>query len=629
LFGCDGNNSATSGVPGLYLWSRQPAHSAPKVILFIHGRRGIVPDQATLEELFSFKLDNLDLLGEEQFGCRTSKLAKFWLYEYNSQQPVDQIAADLAAAIRANAELSSSQIAVVAYSEGGVVAWLLDQNYEGLISGGVLLGAPLLSTPLAHPDVRNAAIQEVVPNDLQEYAISVFDSEVLSTEFLQPLYFEDCEAKSDLAMFAGRIDPLNSRHISANLIMGYSTRLNHQQPTREAAKLAALLIQHSVWDYTTDCQFPSGYEEDWCHESDGVVPVASALWGTGRYYRIWPDYNHYDLLTGQGARDLDQATLEHLDRVLHLAPEFPEDSSIPSLPEISIFSAQPLAEARFAYVLNGQLILADAAWQSLTTISTEGVSSFPRFSSDGSNLVWTQTVTNESGIYLLKDTDAVATAIASGYYADFSPNGDWLVYQSSDELRIMSLSADQPEQCVIKGVDLICPPLWVTQGLVGKIYFVSRSANGTTDLYVVSPRVRDRELSPVDIVVANCTSIFLARGMINGIVAGSGTVLTPRFDLVSNSLLTNFSCEFQNDAEAPLFSWDKLDFMINTPDPVPVRAVTLDQADNFALYVETDLGIQLFSVTVDIGWKGVYCEDPRWDEVCPGAHQLDINPTVD
>ena len=629
FLGCSGkNHSGSAGVPGLYLWSRQPTASSQsqKAILFIHGRRGNVPDQNVLEELFAFKLANLDALGKERFGCRTSELAKFWLYAYNPQQPVDQIAADLASAIRANSELSDNQIAVVAYSEGGVVAWLLDQSYEGLIKGGVLLGAPILSTPLAHPAVRNAAIQEIVPSALQDYAISAFETGTLGTEFLQPIHYEDCTAKSDLAMFAGQVEPLNPSHIVADLIMGYSALLNDQQPNREAAKLGALLIQHSVWNYTTSCQFPNGYKDSWCLESDGVVPVASALWGAGDNCRIWSSYDHYDLLTGQGALELDQATLDQLDHVLQLMPPFLSGGDIPALPEITITLPMPLSKARFAYTLDGQVYLADKDW-SANPISAFGGASYPRFSPDSSKLVWTQATADAEGIYLLEGAAAKAVATtAVARYADFSPNGKWLVYQGGDELRIKLLS-EQQELCIVKGVELVCPPLWVTKGLVGRIYFVSQSPDGITDLYVVSPRARNKTLSELEMVTPNCSSIFLARGMISGVVASSGTALNPRFTVVSKLLQANISLELQSGVNTPSFSWDNLSFKIGIADPLLVQSAVLDQSDDYALYVDTNTGIQLFSITAQMGLNGLTC-DYALDEICPGAHQLDINPAA-
>ena len=588
LVGCGSNHSQGSGVPGLYRWSGQPATTSHKVILFIHGRRGKVPTQREVEELFSPKILNINELGKDKFGCPTSDRAQFWFCAYYPQQPVSTIVADLASAIRSNRELSGAEIAVIAHSEGGVIAWLLDQQTD-LIKGGVLLGAPMLSTPLAHPDSRDSAIRKIVPASLADLAISKFESGVLGTEYLVPKWYESCSAKSNLLMFAGQIDPMTPSGIGIQLMMSYSTLVNDGRPNREVASFGALLIDRSDWSCDAECDFPDGYQEEWCHQSDGVVPVASAIWGAGINYRIWPTYDHYDLLSGQGSLELDIATLDHLDQVLHLMPESPSSDVIPSLPEIDIFTPQPLANARFVYVLNNQLVLANESWQTLQIVSAEGVSSFPQFSSDGSKLVWTQTAASGEGIYFLQNDTNIATIIVSGSYASFSPDDDQLVWQQGQQLMTRDLSSNE-DVCVLNGINLACPPIWITSGLIRRIYFVNRDSNGSDNLYWVSPAERGTELTTAALVQENCSRIFPTRGELRGVVAvksqtnASGQIDSEKIWLVCAPWHAQMSLEIAATDGSTGFSYDGPNWMLQLNEGFGFSSAAVDWEQG--LYLE-------------------------------------------
>lgn len=615
-----GGASASGGK--LFRWSGQVVTS-DKAIIFVHGYRLDIPttgpSQQLLESIFSFKVANFEFLGQESFGKPTSELVEYWFYGYYPQQSSETIAADLAAKIQNHPDLRGKQIAVIGYSQGGLVCWLLDQDYH-LIKGGVLLGAPILGTPLANKSLRDAAVRRIISvSSISDKLINLLDRFAQEVAGLEQDHSETGQAQSKLVLYAGQIDPCSSAKLTVNFLdsMGdWVTQGDRMQTSnRRFAEAGALVISQCAWRGRTATD----------RQSDGIIPVSSATGvGIGTGSRIWVGYDHYDLLTGRLELDLDRATLEWIDQVLQLSPEFPEEENIPALPDIEISTPDLLTKAKFAYIQNSSLVLSDADWQEVGRIDSGEPYAYPRFSPDGKSLVFTLSSQDTKQVCQLEGSDI--TAVTTGWYADFSPNGEWLAYQDAEGLCIIRLADKQP-QCVVRKTDLLCPPIWVTKGWVGRIYFISRSADEKTNLYVVSPRARDKELSSVDIVAHNCLSVFLARGAINGVVAVSGDSSRQKFAVISNLLQSDISLELQSGSEEMSFSWDKLDFKASIVDPLPIQSAVLDQTDDYALYLETESGIYLFSITSEWEIDGVNF-DYDLSEVCPGAHQLDINPAA-
>lgn len=643
-----GDSSVFSNAsPGgqLFRWSQQTATS-DKVILFVHGRRSDIPatgpSQQLLESTFSFKVINFEFLGQESFGKPTSQLAEYWFYGYYPQQSPEIIAADLAAKIQNHPGLRGKQIAVIGYSQGGLVCWLLDQRYH-LIRGGVLLGAPILGTPLSNKPIRDAAVHRIVSaRAIADRLINFLDQFTEGAAGFERAYPETGRARSKLALYAGRIlsSPLNVDILDTFIDMGWA-KLGRMMETsnRRFARFSALVISRCDWRerQTADRQ------------SDGTIPVSSAT-GVGIQVdsrMIWEEYDHFGLLTG-GMLDfaLDRATLDWLDQVLHLGPEFAEEDGvpqlpydtpawpnleIPELPEISLSQAD-LLSYRFAYIHNGNPAFTNQGWSANYELDMGGSCSYPRFASDGKSLVFTAETNGNSAIYRLTGNPQ-AEPVVAGRYADFSPNGEWLAYEGAAGLCTWRFSKSR-EYCLVKNVQLVCPPLWVTKGLLGRIYFVAKAGDGSTNLYVVSPRARNKDLGDVDIVLSNCQGLFLARGLVSGVVAIGKQGDGYRLSIVSNWWQSNISFEIhpaEDDSES--FAWDGLNFDWYTDQSISIQSAVLDQDDNYALYLELSdevtetPGIYLFSLIGglnDFSWDFDY----ELSEVASHACNLDLNPAT-
>ncbi|MFH0912272.1 MAG: hypothetical protein V1807_01280 [Patescibacteria group bacterium] len=627
-----------SGV--LYHWSQQTV-SSDKVILFVHGRRLDIPetgpDRKLLEEIFSFKITNFETIGhDEMFGKSTSEVAEYWLYGYYPQQSPEDIAADLARQICSNSALHGKKIAVVGYSEGGLVCWLLDQRYN-LVKGGVLLGAPVLGSPLATKSVRDAAVKSIVGNKVGETLSNSLDQWANGSEWLHNNYAETGQSRSQLMLYAGRIKPCSPAKLAYNIldIIGdigadFLAGTGFESSNRKFAESLALIISHCKWNQRSKSD----------QESDGVVPVSSATMGAQT--QVWEDYDHYDLITGKLDMTLDRATLKWLDQVLQLSPEFAESEvipnlpeadnnslsqiNLPTLPEINLTLAD-LSECRFAYVHQGNLALANNQWSTVKEFDLGQQCEYPRFSPNGDSIVFS----SQQTVYRISE-GLQATPVTAGRYADWSPNGEWMTYESGAGLCTWRF-AKQKQYCIVKDVKLICPPLWVTKGLLGRIYFVAQASDGTTNLYVVSPRARNKDLSRVKKVLANCQGLFLARGLVSGVVAISGQKDKYRMSIVSNWLESNISFEITpaDATSGESFTWDNFNFCWSTSRNLSLQSAVLDQADEYALYLELpneidhNPGIYLFSLTSKIDNFSLNF-DYEVSEVVSNACNLDLNP---
>lgn len=279
-------------------WSNQTIKSNKKVI-FVHGYYRDIEDPygltlGQMEIEFSPKLENLDSLGTELFGCKTTELVEYWFYGYNPEQDINKIADDLANLIVGNRNFNNAHVAVIGYSQGGIVSWLLDQRHD-LIDGGVILAAPILSTPLAHKSIRDNAIKSVYPISNQPI-ISAFNQLSGSIEHLQTVYLESGQSKSELLFMVGYIDipPANAWTRNVDLVDALlaecDSLFGNISNTRQLLEIGSTLIGASEWD---DCGGSDCF-------SDGIVPIYSAYPGVSENIQLWSDYDHIDLLSGRG-----------------------------------------------------------------------------------------------------------------------------------------------------------------------------------------------------------------------------------------------------------------------------------------------------------------------------------------
>ncbi len=641
-------SSEETSLPGqLWRWSRQTT-SCDKVIIFVHGRRLDIPttgpSQELLESIFSFKLVNFESVGRDYFGKPTSALAEYWFYGYYPQQSPEAIAADLAQQIQTNPNLRDKQIAVVGYSEGGLVCWLLDQRYS-LIEGGVLLGAPILGSPLADKSVRDVAVIKILSATTLARKLSNFlDRFAEGSVGLEKSYPESGQTKSQLMLYAGRVQPCSPGILTRSFLdeIGnwVTTGPDWQTSNKRFAEAMALVIANSVWRDNSSAD----------KQSDGVVPVSSATCGGISNSRIWEEYDHYELSTGAGLElALDREILGWLDQVLQLKPKFaagggvpslpggnspiPFGIEIPALPEINL-NQTDLLSYRFAYIHDGKLAFTNRDWSNQVEFATGGECSYPRFAPDGKTLVFTNEIDGNKSIYRLTGQPH-PERVVDGRWADFSPNGQWLAYEGRTGLSTYRFSKAH-EYCVVKNVQLVCPPLWVTKGWLGRIYFVARASDGSTNLYVVSPRARNKELKDVDKVLPNCQGLFLTRGLISGVVAISQQDESYQLSIVSNWLQSAISFEIspaQNNMDLFESDWGRWQFDWSTGLCSGLQSALLDSKDQYALYLEmTDQttnvpGIYLFSFKREL--NGFSFEDSYdVNEIVTSAYHLDLNPAA-
>lgn len=520
LNSCGGQDKGfvSLGEGRLVRWSGQIVDSSKKII-FIHGYCRDIQDPygLTLPEMesdFSPKLENLDILGTESFGHKTTEVVEYWFYGYNPRQDIGKIAADLMELIRKNRNFNDAQIALVGYSQGGVIAWLIDQR-SNLICGGVILGAPILSTPLVHKGIRDAAIKSVYPVANQSI-ITAFDQLSGSIEHLQITYLESEQAKSDLLFMVGRInipsDDAWTRNVDLvdALLAECDDWLSNTSNSRQLFEVGSTLIDASDWD---NCN------EDECF-SDGVVPVNSACVGGNGNFQIWKDYDHIDLMSGKGDFNIDRATLQHLGKVLDLFPKFVE-ADLPLLPELEIHFSNKGSVwdwIKFAYVINGSLFITDADWDRKELVYS-GKNCYPRF---GSNhcLTWTNLTNNNFNLCIWREEDVIQRNSDSSKYASFSISDKELVYQLGGDLIIHNLASDK-SHVLVHDVNLIAPPVLVQNKSSYKIYFANQEVDKTINLYSISSKVSNKYLANAQIVATNCSVPFLATGLFNGVVVVS------------------------------------------------------------------------------------------------------------
>ncbi len=507
----DGNTIPNTGV--LVKWSEQEKEKeSKKKIIFIHGlNMGAEDYQGSIvqkvERDFDLKLMNLNSLGSEYFGKKTTELVEYWFYIYNTQQDVEKIAYDLAGLISGNGKFKNAQIALVGHSQGGVVAWLIDQQRYDLISGGVILGAPILSTPLADKEILGKALNDVYPiaGESIKNGLALLAERI---EHLNVSYLESGQAKSNLLFMVGSIgipskDALSRNWALMEIVLNEGDYLvGNASSKRKLLEVGSLLIDSADWG---DCKAGNCF-------SDGAVPVCSAVPNPEANMMEWEDYDHEELLSGKGDLYLDRATLQHLGKVLDLFPKFVEVPELVSLPEIKIFFSQISAWdwLKFTYVADGQLFVIDENWHKKQLVYP-GQNYYPRFGS-GNYLAWTNL--NDEGVlnvYLLQEDDVLQIGPDNSKYANFSPSGEELVYQDGGNLAIYTIASGE-YRAILLGVNLIAPPVWVKND----IYFANQDMDETISLYSIKPSANRQSLTGAKLIEVNCSAPFTAPSPFNG-----------------------------------------------------------------------------------------------------------------
>jgi len=511
------------GVPGngrLQKWSHQ-AQESPKKIIVVQSKvetedpNGLTLPQA--ERFFATKINNLNYLGTELIGMPMFDATELWFYNYYPNQDIAKIATDLETLVSENSHFDNSLIYALGYSQGGVVLWVLDQRCPGRVAGGDVVGAPVLSTPLAQPAVRAEAISAVFPV-LGKALNHVFENLTGELSYLELMYPETGRPNGDLQFIAGRIatPPTDVFRRNFNLVDA-ATSINNfltgVRDDRQFAELGSYLMQSASWR--------SGSRDD--KTGDGVVPVSSATLDGAVPNVVLEDYDHLDLLSGKGDLVLDRIIAEHIVAVLDLAPKWvvTDLPETPEMIELNDTADSALAWGKFAYIneIDQRMWVADEDWARTFRMPISGEHSWPRFSPDNQSLVFGLADGGRANLYRWHgDWAGPISFDGVSRLADFSPNGQWLAYQADNRLVIHSLT-NQRRYPVVSGAELVIPPIWTVENLAGQIYFTHRVSDEAFDIYHVSPRQRDVALSEVECVQTNCRYLFVVRGGPAGIVA--------------------------------------------------------------------------------------------------------------
>jgi len=640
----------------LVKWSQQKDITSKKVIIFVHGlyfadsSMGNI-EYTSAETKFALKMDNLDYLGKEKFKNPTSHLAKFYLYEYDPRQNVPKIAEDLAQAIRNNPSFNNNEIAIIGHSEGGLVLWELTQKYPNLIKGGICLGAPIMSTPLVHKEVRDGAVKKVFQHS-GELLIPKFDALGKGSEHLEFHRKMPFQTQGNLYFFAGSIKisrlPLPQwvtgriKHYVDILDVMFAAGKNFftgMEDNRQFCELLADIIQKSDWSANGK----------WDHASDGLVPISSALAGAikeDEHHRVFLDYDHSELMSGKDDFNLDRVTLDILDQIISLMPQAEVgDLDIPQLPDLSriIMSESPLKRTRFAYVSMGKIHLTDANWQRDYVVPVEGVCSAPEFNSKKLGMTFTLDYKDNSNIFLFDEKRfCTITNDNQSRSSSFSPNGGWLTYQSGNGLVVHNLKSDK-SRVIVKGVNLASPPIWVAEWLTGKVYFTHRNQEGKIDIYCVSPRWRKaRDITKLQPIIRDSGVPHIVRGYLGGIIStqsewdSSNNLVGQRAHFISGALKGRYSIETRVTDQSGGITIDGNMFnkqiLIETNQALRFESVLLDK-DYLQIYlVDREIGqspsIYRFDYFLMNSGESATFETVL-SEVVSNASELDINVLAD
>lgn len=238
--------------------------------------------------------------------------------------------------------------------------------------------------------------------------------------------------------------------------------------------------------------------------------------------------------------ELDQATLQHLGVVLDLFPKF-VTADLPVVPDLEIhFSSENVWDwAKFVYVREGQLCLADEDWNREFVVSSDNSNYHPRFGL-GTSLIWTHQDNSETYVCLWQGDGVSQISLDNSRYASFSPDGEELVYQYEDNLAVYNLFSSE-FRILVQGINLIAPPVWVKRNFsADKIYFANQEMDGIINLYSISFNVSNQYLTDAEIVAANCSVPFVAANPFNGVAVISNIdEFHQMITVVSGGILTS------------------------------------------------------------------------------------------
>ncbi|OGB74298.1 hypothetical protein A2V68_00875 [candidate division Kazan bacterium RBG_13_50_9] len=624
-----------AGSGRLVKWSEQQAESHKKIV-FIPGHvvttdpHGLKPRE--LEGYFSPKLENLNYLGSELFGTATSQRVEFWLYGYQSQQDIAKIAEDVVEAIRTNSHFSNSLVAIVGYSQGGVVLWLVDQRYDA-ITGGAVVGAPILSTPLVHDEIRDRAVESIWPAASSLGVLRICRSAAQGTQQLTVAYPETGTPKTRLRFFAGYIEPHSVDVVQRNidlldaLVAGGGNFLSGARTDRQLLELGAVVINATYW----------GEGDKFDRLSDGAVPVSSAIMGTDvSRVSLWPGYDHQELLSGKGELTLDREVLGWLGEVLDLYPRWIE-TDLPATPdkiELASDTKNVWEWAKFAYIQDGQLWLTDEDWQRNWQLPLRGVHSHPRAAASERALTWTWERGGLSDVCIWREGVVEPVSFdGKSRCASFSPNGRWLAYQSRESLVLHRLGTDQRE-VVLGGISLTAPPIWTTEGLAGRLYFVHHdSASGQDNLFWISPRVRDKPVSRANLVLADCGQPFQVKLVAGGVVAvkanrdSAGAIVQQSIVVVSGLARSHLSVDIKLADEMIISTDDAANYQISWDRPFGFEQAVFDP-EYWHLYLVDASGTQPNIYLFDVQGFLMANEGANWRDIIylvkSNASQLEV-----
>lgn len=639
LTSCPGGQSIVTnpGTGRLVRWSDQAADSPYKLVLLPGCVNTNDPNGLNLREMedyFDQLIKNFGPLGIELLGEPIFDRVELWFYGYYPTQPIDKIAQDAVAAIKDNRNFDNSCIAIVGHSEGGVVVWLIDQRHE-VMAGGIPLGAPILSTPVADKSVRDAAVKRsFLLADAK--LISAFDQLAIGTEQLRQSYLETGQPKTRLMFFAGRVKAPPATFWQRNLTLLNALAASGDnffggaRSNRDFSKLGAMIIANSDW----------GNSEKLDDLSDGLVPESSSTLSGQEPYSVWPEYDHWDLISGKGDLSLHREMLRWLIKVWGLRRVW-IDADLPETPDIIELPTDvndSMVWARLAYInADGQLTLTDESWERLYTLPVAGVHGHPQFDDTGGSLVFDVDDNGTSNIYVISGSSARQISFdGRSRCPTWSPNEQWLAYQSAGNLVIHQLNKGERYVVASQIDQLIGAPVWTVSRLQGRLYFVSE----TRELRWVSPR--ERGASSTTLIQSDCGRPLMGRGPANlsglVVISDSGStdgVTHQRVTIVTGALTNHFSADISYVPDEWNVDYDyaagRITLWLDRPFSF-TEAVYDVTYNHLYLVGEWDgvCGIYLLDIQAFLDWDRPKSElklSEFFSLRCKGAAQLAIRPS--
>lgn len=274
--------------------------------------------------------------------------------------------------------------------------------------------------------------------------------------------------------------------------------------------------------------------------NDGLVSVRSAL-ATGlvssERTRVFPGCNHTSLLYSQAvAKKLWQDLSIPAAQLLAANEDWDALEKFPDLPDVDLshfLGTDRVSWAKFLFVRDGVLWGADGDWQRVESITRIGDRLYEPRVFDKKILV-TAEQGNVPHVYLV-GTNGLAKRVIEvpSRMAAWSPDGKSVVYEMGGRLVRHHLESGKI-RVLVEGVSLVEPPLWTGGLLGGKVYFVAKH-NGQTPLYAVNDRAQHLQMSELDPVLTNVSTVVELKGNILAFSLGCETTekgVTPYAEVV-------------------------------------------------------------------------------------------------